>query len=320
MNIQVSVIIPNYNHEPYLNERIDSVLNQTFQDFEIIILDDNSTDNSVKIIETYKNQEKVSNIVVNSINSGSTFKQWQKGLELAKGNFIWIAESDDAAEPDFLEKMLSPLLADSEVGLVFCQCYKYNKNGNSSATWINYFEDINYYNWEHNFIEEGENFVLNAMILKNPIINASGVVFRRSIVDRYDLLKTNMTINGDWLFYIKFLVHCKVAFISKPLNYFRNHSNNGSIKNVANYNNIKEYYMILFYIFNEFDISPIIKKLALNKAAILWVSNSNIKNYFFHKSIFFSILKASYKVDKFIFPRIFKVLFLKVLYRLKIIN
>ena len=60
MSPTVSVIIPNYNHAPYLKERIDSVLNQTYQDFEVIILDDCSPDNSVEVIEQYRSNPHVS--------------------------------------------------------------------------------------------------------------------------------------------------------------------------------------------------------------------------------------------------------------------
>ena len=99
----VSVIIPNYNHAPFLKQRIESVLNQSFQDFEMILIDDCSTDGSREIIESYRNNPHVSHIVYNDSNSGSAFLQWNKGIELAKGDWIWVAESDDYAEPTFLE-------------------------------------------------------------------------------------------------------------------------------------------------------------------------------------------------------------------------
>lgn len=80
---KVSVIVPNYNHSAFLKERIDTILQQTYQDFELIILDDCSTDNSVSIIESYRNNEHVTHIVLNEQNSGSTFLQWDKGVSLA---------------------------------------------------------------------------------------------------------------------------------------------------------------------------------------------------------------------------------------------
>ena len=106
---KVSIIVPNYNHGAYLRKRIDSVLNQTFQDFELILLDDCSTDNSVDILESYNTEARISHIEINKKNPGKPFQQWVRGIELAKGKYIWIAESDDYADNDFLEKTVAQL-------------------------------------------------------------------------------------------------------------------------------------------------------------------------------------------------------------------
>ena len=71
----VSVIVPNYNHAAYLRERLDSILNQTFQDFELILLDDCSTDASLLMLRDYATHPRVSQLVVNEKNTGSTFAQ-----------------------------------------------------------------------------------------------------------------------------------------------------------------------------------------------------------------------------------------------------
>src|SRR5215472_4105163 len=108
---KVSVIIPNYNHARYLQQRIDTVLGQTFQDFEVILLDDCSTDESRSIISEYAKDPRV-RTEFNEVNSGSTFKQWNKGVRLARGEYVWIAESDDYADKRFLEKLVYRLDAD----------------------------------------------------------------------------------------------------------------------------------------------------------------------------------------------------------------
>ena len=97
--MKVSVIIPNYNHAKFLKQRIDTVINQTYRDFEIIIIDDCSTDNSREIIEEYASRYHFISGYFNTSNSGSPFTQWDSGVNKAKGEFIWIAESDDFAEP-----------------------------------------------------------------------------------------------------------------------------------------------------------------------------------------------------------------------------
>ena len=77
---KVSIIVPNYNHARFLTQRLESIFNQTYQDFEVILLDDGSTDNSVEILEKYGKNDKVSALIFNIENSGSTFKQWVKGI------------------------------------------------------------------------------------------------------------------------------------------------------------------------------------------------------------------------------------------------
>ena len=81
---KVSVIVPNYNHAPYLRQRLDSIINQTFRDFEVIVLDDASTDNSREIIQTYAHYPMF-RFLFNETRNGSAFKQWQIGLENARG-------------------------------------------------------------------------------------------------------------------------------------------------------------------------------------------------------------------------------------------
>src|ERR1700675_4790198 len=105
---KVSVIIPNYNHARFLRQRMESVLGQTFQDFEVILLDDCSTDESQSILREYAADPRV-RLEFNEKNSGSTFKQWNKGVRLVRGKYVWMAESDDYAEPQFLEKVVARL-------------------------------------------------------------------------------------------------------------------------------------------------------------------------------------------------------------------
>ena len=116
----VSVIVPNYNHHLYLPERIESILLQEFQDFELILLDDCSPDDSVEIFERYRSNPKVSHICVNGQNSGSTFKQWEKGISLARGKYIWIAESDDSADPRLLGSIVNALERYPSAVVGFC--------------------------------------------------------------------------------------------------------------------------------------------------------------------------------------------------------
>ena len=85
-NPLVSVIVPNYNYERFLDKRMQTILEQTYRNIEVLLLDDASTDESVSVMRKWAGQDaRVVDVIVNSDNSGSPFKQWQKGLERAFG-------------------------------------------------------------------------------------------------------------------------------------------------------------------------------------------------------------------------------------------
>ena len=221
----VSVIIPNYNHSKFLEKRIQTVLCQTYQDFEIILLDDLSTDDSRSIIENYRNNDKVTAIIYNKINSGSTFKQWERGLAAAKGEFIWIAESDDYASPEFLENVLTPLINDEKVVISFCRSSDIDENDHLLGLTL-HADKLDAVKWTHDYVEDAETEVKKYLKFRNTIPNASAVVFKKPAnIGAY--LDTTMRYCGDWLFWIKLMSapNSKIAYCSKPLNFFRTHQN-----------------------------------------------------------------------------------------------
>src|SRR5258708_27842037 len=117
---KVSVIIPNYNHARFLRQRVDGVLGQTFQNFELILLDDCSSDDSRSILSSYAGDPRV-RMEFNEANSGSAFKQWNKGVRLARGKYVWIAESDDYADERDLERLVGALDAEPDVTFAYCR-------------------------------------------------------------------------------------------------------------------------------------------------------------------------------------------------------
>ena len=121
----VSVIVPNYNHGRYLRQRLDSIFAQTFRDLEVIVLDDASSDDSLQVIADYRDRADV-RVIENAQNSGSTFTQWLKGIDLARADVIWIAESDDGCEPDFIATLL-PALRDPRVKLAFANSHVWDE-------------------------------------------------------------------------------------------------------------------------------------------------------------------------------------------------
>jgi len=242
---KVSVIVPNYNHSNYLNQRIDSIINQTYEDFELIILDDCSTDDSREVIDQYREHSKVSNIVFNKVNSGTTFKQWQKGIELAKGEYIWIAESDDWCEPNLLKTLMNGFADNSQCVIAYCQTYVITDN---KITKISF----------HNKLAEyvnGEKYIKEYLTGSCSIWNAGMVVFKKSHYLNLSDEFTTFKLCGDWRFYIDMARQGEVFICGKVLNYFRKHDKDVSGKMYGSGNNYLEELRILKYIKNESMIS-----------------------------------------------------------------
>ncbi|MCG9793907.1 glycosyltransferase family A protein [Flavobacterium algicola] len=228
VNPLVSIIIPNYNHEKFLVQRLDSVFNQTYQNFEVILLDDCSSDHSKEILLKYSCNTKVTHCLFNKVNSGSTFMQWQKGIELSSGEFVWIAESDDTADPVFLETLVFKFISNPKVSLVYCQSNKMDHAGNVMGSWLEHTKPIDPQNiFSEDFIMDGNSFIEKFLIFINVIPNASAVLFRKSDTQLLTLLYTDPLFKycGDWMFYFQLIVNKQICFISQSLNNFRYHEN-----------------------------------------------------------------------------------------------
>lgn len=220
----VSVVIPHWNHKSFIEERFQSVVDQTFQDFEIILLDDCSDDGSLPLLRKLANHDKVTHFIVNEARSGSAFRQWKKGIDLARGEYIWIAESDDSCARQFLATLIEKLEQNKKVALAYCQSWDVDTNGqrieNREYWTLNFSPNI----WQSDFQMDGSYFVRNYLGVKNVVPNASAVVFRKSAIDISSWkVILDMHFVGDWFFWCKMLLRGDIAFINKTYNYFRAH-------------------------------------------------------------------------------------------------
>lgn len=214
----LSVIVPNYNHAPFLRQRIESILSQNCQDFELILLDDCSTDGSRDIMEGYRNNTHVSHIVYNEHNSGSAFRQWDKGIEMAQGEWVWIAESDDYAEPTFLERMMEEVGKVPQCSLAYAATWWVDEHGN--RIWDTPMShEVNVY--------DGHDFIRRRLAVCNSIANVSECIFRRNCYHPAESLRyEHMRLCGDWLFYVLLAEQGSVVEAKEPLSYYRQHSSN----------------------------------------------------------------------------------------------
>lgn len=163
--MKISIIIPVYNTEKYLTECLDSLINQTYKDLELIIINDGSTDNSMNIIKKY--QKKYDNIkVFEQENSGQSVAR-NVGLKYATGDYIMFVDSDDYIELDMVEKMLLPFKKSKNLDLTFCDYYLKNND-----------ELVKDYIIKHNDISEKKALILSA---PSPCLK----VFKKSFLKNF---------------------------------------------------------------------------------------------------------------------------------------
>ncbi len=222
--ITVSAIVVCYNHELYLEQRLQSILNQTHPPDEIIFLDDASSDSSVKIAKSIAQRSLVPfKFVLNGQNSGSPFAQWIRGIETAHSDLVWIAEGDDFSDRQFLENLV-PAFFDPDVALAYAQSAPVDENGRlHRPDYRDYTADLSATRWDSAYTNDGISEIRDFLAIKNTIPNVSAVVMRRlpaSSIPK-DLLEFRFA--GDWYFYVHLLQAGKISFVPTLLNFHRRH-------------------------------------------------------------------------------------------------
>src|SRR5262245_45391352 len=176
MSVAVSIIVPNYNYACYLDERLRSLLNQTFTDFEILIVDDGSTDNSREIIDRHARDPRVRAVCYETC-SGSAHQRSNDGARLASGQNLLFAGADDSCEPTMVERLVAALEAAPGAGLAYVRSRVVDEHGcaqslNPSAA-----------RWDRDFISTAAD-ELPCLLDQQTIPTASAVMIRRELFER----------------------------------------------------------------------------------------------------------------------------------------
>jgi len=267
----VSVIVPNYMHAVYLDKRLQSIADQTFTDFEVIMLDDASTDGSIDTLRAWEAKDARFRFIPNDVNSGSTFHQWNKGVSEAQGDYLWIAESDDWADPRLLEYLVPLMDNNPGVGIAFGQSMLVNAAGVEMHSFdVNYRYIFKHDRWTRPYLNDGRDEIRNYMMLHNIVPNASGALMRKSMYDAIGGADPDWKLNGDWMFYIRMLEVGDIAYTPEILNYFRLHQQTQRIKANASGHVYTELLRIVDYIRDHHAPEPKVRRKAYRNIASWW--------------------------------------------------
>jgi glycosyltransferase involved in cell wall biosynthesis len=227
---KITAVLPNYNHARFLDQRIRSILEQTYTNLDVVILDDCSSDDSRAVIERWRAQHPSRvRTIFNDRNSGNVFRQWRKGVEAADGDLVWICESDDFCEPDFVEKLI-PHFRDRSVQIAFGRIQFADRDGRFQAGLDQYREGAESGIWDAPVVRPAKEWFTNAFGVNNVIANVGGCIWRRQVLsERVWKEAEQFTVLGDWFLYCHLAGGGQIAYEPSAVAYFRQHGQNTSV-------------------------------------------------------------------------------------------
>lgn len=281
---KISVVVPNFNYGRFLERRLRSILEQGFGDFELIYLDDCSTDESDRVLEGFLADPRI-RVVRNEVNSGNAFRQFNKGVRLARGEYVWVAQADDEADPEFLERTAAVLDAHPRVGLVYCQSLATDEDGNVLHSLSRRTDTLDPERWKDDYVNDGRDECRRFLLFKNTIPNASAVLFRRSVLEQAGLADESLTLAPDWRLYVDMLLLSDVAYLARPMNRFRQHRGTIRRRSEREGLEIEEGYRMLAYMRERLELSEAVFDAACQRLARKWLR----KTLRWHERIPFSV-------------------------------
>lgn len=275
---RVSVIVPNYNHGQYLPDRLESIQRQTFRDFELVLLDDASTDHSLDVLRRHAEQTGA-RLIVNERNSGSPFHQWNRGVQEARGEFVWIAESDDTAASELLETLVAQLEQDPRVGVASCDSMIIDESSQIIGPINRDGLGVPSDRWSRDFKQDGRQEIVDAMYMTNAIVSASGCVFRRQVYLDAGVADASFKLSGDYLQWCKLLLHSRFAFVARPLNFTRIHAQTQRAATANDGRRELETMRVQRCLRDHMEFSPELVRAAAQRQAISWLQGVRAGRY-----------------------------------------
>lgn len=245
---RVTVIMPVYNGERYLKESIESILNQTYQDFTLLCINDCSTDNSLSIIQQY-NDPRIK-LIQNKLNLGIGSTR-NVGLEMADTEYIALLDNDDISPSYRLEHEIQYLDSHSDIHVVGGHLRKIDEFGNDlNKQWSVYLNP---------------DYIKACLLLENTVANGS-VMFRKSFIDAHNIrYKDNMCGIEDYMFWVECSLNGSIKNLDEVLLYWRITSENETSRMLNKYKKerMSAFLKIRRYAFEQYGFELLEEELCL---------------------------------------------------------
>jgi len=303
---KVSLIVASYNHSVFLTRRMDSLLQQTYSDIDILVIDDKSTDNSVEVLRKYQSNPKV-RLLSREVNGGWVTVSNQ-GLALSSGEFVLFANCDDECDPLLIESLVSSLSVNPSAGVAFSRSLLVDENGQEMGDDF-LIREVNFRRrCEKNTLLSGKE--MSRYLLHSCVIpNLSAALFRRECLVNIGNFSYEYKVCSDWDLFFRVAAKYDFAYVSEPLNRFRQHSK--TIRSVTKEKIVyEEYFRLLLGEIARIDLSVLERSKQRTYVMYLWMvhlfspSLTGIYNFPYH-------FKKIFRLDHFSMIFIFPALLLR---------
>ena len=205
----VSVIIPNYNYERYIQKCLESVVSQDYPNIEIIVVDDGSTDRSIEVIQKY-----FPSVVLISPGYQGVSSARNTGILKSSGDYLAFMDADDFWDPTKISKQMK-VLFNTDADLVYSGVYIVSSDGLEIQNTI-------LPNYDLNCSEKYREFPTRAIIL----LGSSNPLIKKSIISKTGLFDIRLTQSADWDFFRRVSDNAKICKLEEPLTYYRMNNQN----------------------------------------------------------------------------------------------
>lgn len=280
----VSVVVASYNHAEFLAQRMESLISQTYQDMEILAIDDCSTDNSVEILRKYQSHPKV-NLVVREKNGGWVTVSNQ-GIEMSTGEFIIFANCDDDCDPRMIARLVGAMQTHPTAGIAFCRSLMVDEHDRLLGDDFTMRESSFRSRCLTDALlirKEMSRFLLHSCVIPN----LSAALIRGECFSTAGKLSANYRVCSDWDLFFRIVARYDVAYIAEPLNRFRQHKT--TIRSVTKERVIyEEYIRLLLGQIRSLDLTWVERNRYRTRVMYLWAvyllapSWSGLRNLPYH--------------------------------------
>lgn len=287
----VSVVVASYNHAEFLTQRMESLISQTYQNMEILVIDDCSPDNSIEVLRGYESHPKVK-LVIREKNGGWVTVSNQ-GVEMSTGEFVIFANCDDDCDPRMIRCLIDAMNTNPTAGIAFCRSLLVDENGHTLGDDFAIREQSFRTRCLTDTLltqQEMSRFLLHSCVIPN----LSAVLIRKECFSTVGKLSPDYRVCSDWDLFFRIAARYEVAYIAEPLNKFRQHD--ATIRSVTKGRvTYEEYFRLLLGQIKLLDLTFIERCRFRTRVMYLWGTYlfsqpwAGLRNFPYHLSRIFQL-------------------------------